>query len=288
MAFIAISTENPLGQRPLNLMSRHQGLGWLAAAPTPGDYDNNQAVLGQLVAMGAITQQDATDIWNGDASLDDMAVNMTMINQALAMTGQAGAQTVQPLPGAPPAPGASAGGGATIVPYTPTPAKPTVPPTTGQVAAQIPSGAVIAWTVSYSVAVAGINGGPPPSSFISSFQGQLGQFGYSFLGAKILDSPVTGVLGGTAQIQFQILDNVGNALATDAQGNLTALANKLTGNSVTASSVPQVISLPSAGGTPTNPAGQPVGFASFLEQNAGLLAALVLAVVIVPPLIKKL
>src|SRR5216684_4389589 len=98
MAFIQTSTNNPLGQRPLNLMARTQGMGWLGAAPTPGDYDNNQAVLGALVAMGAITQQDATDIWNGEASLDDMAVNMTMINQALQFSGQQATQTVQPLP----------------------------------------------------------------------------------------------------------------------------------------------------------------------------------------------
>jgi hypothetical protein len=49
-----------------------------------------------------------------------------------------------------------------------------------------------------------------------------------------------------------------------------------------------VISLPSAGGTPTNPAAAPASVTAFLENNAGLLAALVLAVVLLPPLIKKL
>jgi hypothetical protein len=116
MSFIAISTNNPLGQRPLTLMSRPQGMGWLglgwlgavsagggmgdAANPTPGDYDNNQQVLGELVAMGAISQDDANNIWAGTASLDDMAVNMTMINQALQLTGQSGVATPAPLPGA--------------------------------------------------------------------------------------------------------------------------------------------------------------------------------------------
>lgn len=99
MSFININTDNPLGQRPLNLMSRQQGMGWLgAAAPTPGDYDNNQGVLNALVSMGAISFQDATDIFNGQASLDDMAVNMTMINQALQMSGQQGSATAQQLP----------------------------------------------------------------------------------------------------------------------------------------------------------------------------------------------
>lgn len=284
MSFVAISTNNPLGQRPLNLMARHQGMGWFAdvpnlgAAPTPGDYDTNQQVLGQLVAMGAITQQDATDIWNGDASLDDMAVNMTMINQALQFSGQAAAQTVAPLP-------ADTHTVAQVIPYKPAPPTP-APGSTS--AAQIPTGSVISWTVSYSVAVVGVNGGPPPSSFIASFQSALSQFGYTFIGAKILQSPLTGVLGGAAQIQFQILDNVGNALATDAQANLTALANKLTGNSVVASSIPQVIALATSGGTPQNPAGAPASITSFLEGNVGLLAAVAIAIVVLPPLIKKL
>jgi hypothetical protein len=101
MAFVAIVTDNPLGKRPLNLMARNQGMGWfpLGAAPTPGDYDTNQAVLNQLVSMGAITQQNAIDIWAGTASLDDMAVNMTMINQALQLTGQSGTPTVTPIVG---------------------------------------------------------------------------------------------------------------------------------------------------------------------------------------------
>ena len=129
-------------------------------------------------------------------------------------------------------------------------------------AGQIPSGSVISWTVSYSVAVVGVNGGPPASSFISAFQEGLSQFQYSYIGEKTLASPVTGILGGTVQIQFQILDNVGNGLLTDAQKNLTDLANSLTGNSVTASSVPIVISSPGVGAAvPINPYGVPTSSA---------------------------
>ncbi len=286
MSFIAMETNNPLGQRPLNLMSRQQGMGWLGATgPTPGDFDNNQQVLGELVSMGAITQQDATDIWEGQASLDDMAVNMSMINAALQLTGQPGAQTVMPLPGA-------SDGGAQVVPYTPLPSAPAgstlpiAPVVTS--AGQIPPGSVISWTVSYTVATLGINGGPAPSSFIASFAAALSKYNYSMVSSKILASPVTGVLGGIAQIQFQILDSIGNALLTDAQSNLTALANSLTGNSVTASSIPQVISTPGAGGAPNNPPGAAPSFTSFLEQNAGMLAGLAVAIVVLPGLIKKL
>src|SRR5262249_54751275 len=38
MAIVAMSTNNPLGQRPFQAMG---GLGWLGDGPTPGDYDNN-------------------------------------------------------------------------------------------------------------------------------------------------------------------------------------------------------------------------------------------------------
>jgi hypothetical protein len=88
MAHVAMDTANPLGQRPFTAMGRLDA--FVGPVPMPGDYDNNQNVLAALVSMGAITQQNATDIFDGHASLDDMAVNMTMISAALQQTGQAG------------------------------------------------------------------------------------------------------------------------------------------------------------------------------------------------------
>jgi hypothetical protein len=176
--------------------------------------------------------------------------------------------------------------GATIPPATPTPSPTPQPPAAS--VGEIPPGSVLSWTVSYSVAIVGVNGGPPASSFIASFQAGLSQFNYSFIGANVLQSPVTGVLGGTVQIAFQILDNIGNAHLTDAKGNLEQLANSLTGHSVTASSIPQVISSPSGGGTPINPAGlQPASGLQWFENNAGMIALAVGAIVVLPSLIKK-
>lgn len=82
-----MDTSNPLAHRP--------GLGWLGAQlgpnPMPGDFDNNQGVLNQLVSMGAITAQNAADIIAGHLSLDDLPqVTMNVVNSALVISGQQG------------------------------------------------------------------------------------------------------------------------------------------------------------------------------------------------------
>lgn len=282
MAFIQISMENPLGNRPLNLMARHQGMGWLGAV-TPGDYDNNEQVLGQLVAMGAITQQNATDIFNGDASLDDMAVNMTMINQALQMIGQSGAQVVQPLPTK--APGASAGGGAQVIPYTPTPASnpPILAPTSAAVA-QVPSGSTLLYTATVVGGVGDLT--LSPDSAMSQFAAQLAAHGMTVT-ASVNDESVLNKLFGTGSpinFQFQIRDSVGHALFSDAKSVVDGVLRQVVGNNVTTSNL-SITSTPSAPGV--TPAGGP-GVVSFLENNAGMLALLALGIVVLPPLIKKL
>ncbi len=44
MAFVAVRTENPLGKRPLNLMARQQGMGWLGEImPFVGPTSSQQA-----------------------------------------------------------------------------------------------------------------------------------------------------------------------------------------------------------------------------------------------------
>jgi hypothetical protein len=273
VSFVRADMDNPLGQRPLNLMARHQGMGWFGAAPTPGDYDNNEQVLGQLVAMGAITQQNATDIFNGDASLDDMAVNMTMINQALQMTGQAGAATVTPLPvpAAPAKPPAS--GGVQVVPYTPTPA--TNPPIAQ--ANQIPPGSTIVYTATFNPVAAFTTA----NAAIAALAPQLPGHGMSMLSPSVSASGIT----SAASFSVTILDSVGHALQSDAKSILDALMQQITKGGLTQSGIALVSAGPNPGGSP-NP--QAPNVTTFLENNAPLIAGLILAIFVLPPLIKKL
>jgi len=291
MAFVAISTENPLGQRPLNLMSSQQTLGWLGAGPTPGDYDNNQQVLGALVAMGAISQDDANNIWAGNASLDDMAVNMTMINQALAMTGQPGVPTVAATPGLTP-PGAAAAGGATIVPYaaapsTPLPGTPAPAPATpaAAAAAQSPPNSTLTYTVQWSASLlAPLTGA---SQAISGMQSKLPAYGMSVLSSTTNSLPVIGGITGLS-ITLTIRDNVGHALLSDIQGVLNSLMVSIVGNNLSGSNLTLASSGAAGAGMPGGTPQPPANLTQWMEQNAGLLAALVIAVVVLPPLIKKI
>jgi hypothetical protein len=276
MAFIAIVTDNPLGKRPLNHMVRHQALGWFGAAPTPGDYDNNQQVLGQLVAMGAITQQDASDIWTGQASLDDMAVNMTMINQALQFIGQTGAAIPAALPPSTPAkPPAS--GGATVVPYTPTPASnPPLPPTAPAVA-QIPPGSTIVYNATFNP----VAGWTTSNAAISALAPLLPTHGMSMLSPNVASSGLV----SNAAFSVTIMDSIGHALMSDAKSILDALMEQITNRGLIQSSIAMVSAGLSPGGSP-NP--QAPNITTFLENNAPLLIGLVLAIVVLPGLIKKL
>ena len=268
MSFINVSTENPLGNRPLNLMARQQGMGWLGAV-TPGDYDNNQAVLNQLVSMGAITFQDANDIWAGQASLDDMAVNMTMINQALQFTGQAGAQVAQPLPPSSP--------NLTVVPYTPTPASnpPIAPSVASSGQPQIPSGSTIVYNATYNP----VAGWTTSNSAISALAPLLPAHGMSLVSSNVASS---GLISNAA-FSVTIMDSIGHALISDAKSVLDALMNQITNKGLIQSSM----ALISAGPVPAGSAGGQ-GVVSFLENNAGMLALLALGIVVLPPLIKKI
>jgi hypothetical protein len=260
MSFIAINTDNPLGQRPLNLMSRQQGMGWLGAGPTPGDYDNNQQVLGQLVAMGAISQDDANNIWNGTASLDDMPVNMTMINAALAITGQAGAQTIPALPASSPnlTP-------AQVAKIPTTPAS-TAPP-------QIPPGTKIAYTVSWTAGFGNIS--VSPNSALAALGNALPPHGMS-----VVSGSATGSGPVNYGLQVTVLDSVGHAQWADAQSVLDALMKIIVGNNLSGSQ----IALAAATAAPSTTA----SVTTFLENNIGLIAAIAIGIVILPPLIKKI
>lgn len=258
MSFIAINTDNPLGNRPLNLMARSQALGWLGAAPTPGDYDNNQAVLNQLVSMGAITFQDANDIWAGQASLDDMAVNMTMINQALQFTGQEASQTVAPLPPSSP-------------PLSPAQvAKISTTPPANTAAPQIPSGTRVIYSVSWTAGIGNLS--VSPNQALSNLGNALPPHGMSVVtGTATSSGPVN------YGLQITILDSVGHALWSDAQSVLDALMKQIVGNNLSGS---QLALAPPSGG--------PVSITAFVESNAWIIAAVAIGIVALPPLIKKL
>ena len=288
MSFIDMETGNPLGQRPLNLMTRQQGMGWMGdAGPTPGDYDNNQAVLNQLVSMGAITFQDANDIWAGQASLDDMAVNMTMINQALALIGQPGAQIVQPLPTS--SSGASAGGGAQVVPYTPLPSAtagstlPITPVAAPSGPGQVPGGSTLLYTATVVGGIGDLT--LSPDSAMSQFSSALALHGMNVTQSANDQSTLNKLFGTGApiQFQFQITDGVGHAYLSDAKSVCDGVLKQVVGNNVTTSNL-SLTSTPKAGVTPL-PA---PSFTSWLEQNAGLVAGLAVAIVALPGLIKKL
>lgn len=90
MAIVAMNTNNPLGQRPFGAMGHLGAFATTGPMQTPGSFDENKGVLDALVSMGAITAQNEADIWAGKTSLDDMAVPMNMISQALQLSGQVG------------------------------------------------------------------------------------------------------------------------------------------------------------------------------------------------------
>lgn len=323
MSFLAVNTNNPLGQRPLNHMVRSQTLGWLgqASGPTPGDYDNNQGVLNQLVSMGAITLQDASDIWDGQASLDDMAVNMTMINQALQMSGQQGVATVTPIG-----------------------------PTQAQASGTVDATSETSWTSALSylqawnanlkqiLALAAAHPGDQSWASVEAdllnsqkqYNSLVGQYstiyravyghippglqGYGSLGYLAQFDPVTAAVYATVLSAILIaavagyeytltLQTRANALlqqqqtagtmtnqaatlraqaaAAQAQGN-TALANQLMAQANALQSQATTVS------TAVTTAATATSFTSFLQNNIGMLIAAAIGIVVLPPLIKKL
>ena len=236
MSFVQMATDNPLGKRPINYMSLHQGappalaglrgLGWFGDTPTPGDYDNNQAVLGELVAMGAISQDDATNIWNGTASLDDMAVNMTMINQALQLSGQTGTATVLPLPSP-----SSVGPSLVSLP------SPVTTPTAAPAAAaanQIPAGSTITYNVTWSTSI--LNPTLGASQVASALQAALPAHQMSLISSTTNSLPVIGAVTGISQT-FQIQAQVAFATIAAVQSVLDGLMNSITGNNLSGSSI---------------------------------------------------
>lgn len=286
MAFLQVSTTNPLGQRPLNFMMKHQGppvyaglLGWIGAAATPGDYDTNTQVLGALVSMGAISPDESAQIDAGTLSLDDLPVTMTMINEALSETGQTGAQTVLPLPssvGAPltTLPPSPSSGGVQIVPYTPI-----VPAAAAAAAPQVSPGSTLLYTASYAVLKSWTSG----AAAISALAPLLPGHGMSLLTQQVSSS---GLWTPTASFSITVLDSVGNALVSDAKSILDSLMNQITNNGLQSSSLTVVSQGTTAAGIPQPPGA--TGITAWIEQNAVWLAVLALAAVTLPGIVRRL
>lgn len=283
MAFLQVSTTNPLGQRPLNFMMTHQGppvyaglLGWIGAAATPGDYDTNTQVLGALVSMGAISPDESAQIDAGTLSLDDLPVTMTMINEALSETGQTGAQTVLPLPSSVGAPLSTlppaSSGGVQIVPYTPN-----VP--AAAAAPQVSPGSTLLYTASYAVLKSWTSG----AAAISALAPLLPSHGMSLLTQQVSS---TGYWTPTASFSITVLDSIGNALVSDAKSILDSLMNQITNNGLQSSSLTVVSQGTTAAGI-LQSAGT-TGITAWIEQNAMWLAVLALAAVTLPSLVRKL
>lgn len=275
---------NPLGQRPLNFMMKHQGppvyaglLGWIGAAATPGDYDTNTQVLGALVSMGAISPDESAQIDAGTLSLDDLPVTMTMINEALSEAGRPGAPTVLPLPssvGAPLStlPPPSSSGGVQIVPYTPN-----VP--AAAAAPQVSPGSTLLYTASYAVLKSWTSG----ASAISALAPLLPGHGMSLLTQQVSSS---GLWTPTASFSITVLDSIGNALVSDAKSILDALMNQITNNGLQSSSLTVVSQGTTAAGIPQPPGA--TGITAWIEQNAVWLAVLGLAAVTLPGIVRRL
>jgi hypothetical protein len=327
MSFIEVNTDNPLGKRPLNLMARQQGMGWfssLGAAPTPGDYDNNQAVLNQLVSMGAISFQDATDIFNGQASLDDMAVNMTMINQALQLTGQVGTPTVTPIVGPTQAQAAgtvdasSESSWNSVLSYLQ--AWNTNLKQLMSIAMQHPNDS--AWTSfdrdllsnqnsynslvnQYGTIYRAVYGHMPSGleGFSGEFLGYMGQFDpataavYAAVLSAILIAAVAGyeytlTLQTRAQSLLQQQQTAGTMTNQAATLRQQAAAAQAQGNTVLANSLTAQANALQAQSTTVSTAATTAAtassFTAFLQNNMALLAAVAIGIVVLPPLIKKI
>jgi hypothetical protein len=142
--------------------------------------------------------------------------------------------------------------------------------------AQIPPGSIFSYQVTYSQNIST----PAPAQFISSFAAALSQFDYSMVSSNIVSNTALGL--GSATIQFQILDSIGNNLFTDAKGNLDQISNQITYNSVTGSTVPTLVSSPSSGTVAAAAAAAPAAATSlstWFENNAAYVGLAVLAVV---------
>lgn len=277
MSFVAVSTGNPLGQRPLNFMMRHQGppvyaglLGWIGAAATPGDYDTNPGVLAALVSMGAITQAQSNAIDAGTLSLDDLPVTMTMINEAISEQGGVSQSTVLPLPGVAPAP---------IEPLQ-HPASTSAPPPAASAATgaapQVSSGSTLLYTANYAV----LKSWTSAAAAISALAPLLPAHGMSLLTQQVSSS---GWWTPTGSFSITVLDSVGNALLSDAKSILDSLMNQITNNGLQSSSLTVVNQGTTAAGVPGA-----TGITAWIEQNAVWLGILVIAAVTLPAIARRL
>jgi hypothetical protein len=175
----------------------------------------------------------------------------------------------------------SGGGSVQVVPYTVLPAPPSTPATPAPAAtpatAQIPPGSTLVYNASYNP----VTGWTTSSAAISALAPLLPAHGMSLLSSSVASSGIT----SAAAFSVTILDSVGHALISDAKAILDSLMQQITNKGLMQSSM----AVTSLGPVPPGSAAvPPTGVTSFLENNVGLLVGLVLAIVVLPPLIKKL
>jgi hypothetical protein len=254
----------------------------------------DQGTANFLIAAGA-TDQDFINLLNGTT---DVATLMTRYTTGAAGTTIPGTPLVAPLtPVAPGSPGTAAATGInpTVAPPPPSgginpalaPTPPAPSPTPGAInyavpAVQVPAGSILSYTASWN----------NPSALANSYAGvvpklvsQLPSYGIS-----VLQTNVTGLgLVGPSSIQLQLQSLGAHAQVSDVTSIVNSLLQALVGNTLF-NSAPQM-SLISAG--PITPAGAvpPPGtqtMTQWFQSNWAYFAAFVAAVVILPPVIKKL
>lgn len=268
-------------------MATHQGppvsaglLGWIAAAATPGDYDTNQTVLAALVSMGAISQSQADAIWNGQLSLDDLPVNMTMINEALSETGQVGAPTVLPLPSStgpslnPLAPGSTP---AQVVPYTPAGA----PPAASY--ANVPAGTQLVYSATWPTQIHA----PANAQVVGWTVGTAVQSIATQLAAQGIVIDSSSGFGGTFSTSsgYGLTLNVHTTAAFGQLSDVKAIIDHWIYANISGMLPQSTISSAALG----SPLPQPPGtITSWAEQNAVWIALVVLAAVTLPVLARRL
>jgi hypothetical protein len=157
------------------------------------------------------------------------------------------------------------------------PISPTTQPAAPLAAPQVPSGSTLTYSATWSFALNNVSN----SSAIASLQSALPAYGMSVLSGSAQGG---GILG--YGIQVTIKDNIGHALLSDAKSVLDSLLRGLVGTNVTGSNL-TIMSVPNQP-LPPGSFTPPTDLGAWFQANWGYLAAALGAIVILPPLIKKL
>ena len=257
-----------------------RGLGYLG--DTQGDADAAVAVglldsgtASFLISAGA-TDQDFINLLNGTTDLSTLMVRYTTGNPVPVPPGLAPVSLPAALASNPPAPIVSTPVNPLIAPAAP---NVTATATGGNpTTAQSPPGSTLLYTASWP----GSNA--LPQSILNSLTQQLPRYGY-----QVSSSSVTGAgLLGSSAISITLIDTVGHDTIANAESIPNSLLQALIGSNFT----PSMVLLQSGAGlNPAIPNLNLPGAANlttWFEQNWGYLAVALAAIVVLPPLVKKL